>query len=74
MRRARPRGRYIAAAATDPCRWIGHWRRWHTLPRQKQAYFRHPWIADFRTDPATHNTMERFVANEEAPVDTDHQP
>ena len=44
------------------------------LPRQKQAYFRQPWIADFRTDPATHNTMERFVANEEAPVDTDHQP
>lgn len=44
------------------------------LPREKLAYFREPWIADFRTSPATHNTFERFVDNEEPPVRTDHQP
>ena len=46
----------------------------HSLPREKQAYFRQPWIADFRTSPATHNTTERFLDNDEAPVDTDHKP
>ena len=44
------------------------------LPRQKQAYFRQPWIADFRTQPATHNTIERFMNNDESPIDTDHHP
>ncbi|MCC7264600.1 MAG: phytanoyl-CoA dioxygenase family protein [Candidatus Latescibacteria bacterium] len=44
------------------------------LPREKQAYFRTPWVADFRTSPATINTIERFVANNEAPIDTNHQP
>ena len=24
--------------------------------------------------PATHNTEERFLANEEPPIDTDHSP
>ncbi|MBM3262683.1 MAG: phytanoyl-CoA dioxygenase family protein [candidate division Zixibacteria bacterium] len=58
-----------------------HWHRLtippevlKALPREKQAYFRQPWVADFRTDPATRNTMERFVAGEEPPVDTDHRP
>ena len=58
-----------------------HWHRLkippvvlHSLPREKQAYFRQPWIADFRTSPATHNTTERFLDNDEAPVDTDHKP
>jgi hypothetical protein len=44
------------------------------LPREKQAYFREPWVADFRTSPATKNTIDRFVGNEEPPVNTDHQP
>jgi hypothetical protein len=44
------------------------------LPREKQAYFREPWIADFRTDPATINTAERFLGNDERPVNTDHHP
>ena len=44
------------------------------LPREKQAYFREPWIADFRTGPATHNTIERFIEGDEAPVNTDHRP
>ncbi|MBI2503797.1 MAG: phytanoyl-CoA dioxygenase family protein [Candidatus Latescibacteria bacterium] len=44
------------------------------LPREKQAYFRAPWVADFRTSPATINTIERFVAKGEPPVDTVHQP
>ena len=44
------------------------------LPREKPAYFRPPWIADFRTSPATHNTVERFLEKDEAPVDTDNQP
>jgi len=58
-----------------------HWHRLKTppavidgLPRAKQAYFREPWIADFRTGPATHNSMERFLASEESPIDTNHQP
>ena len=58
-----------------------HWHRMNlpaevleSLPREKQAYFRPPWIADFRTKPATHNTIERFVANDEAMVSSDHQP
>ena len=44
------------------------------LPREKQAYFREPWIADFRTRPATYNTMERFINNDEPSVNTDHRP
>ena len=44
------------------------------LPRHKQAYFRDPWIADFRTSPATNNTAERFLEKGEAPIDTNHQP
>jgi hypothetical protein len=44
------------------------------LPREKQAYFREPWIADFRTGPATHNTIDRFVGNDEPTVNTDRQP
>ncbi|MBI1923030.1 hypothetical protein HYR99_02145, partial [Candidatus Poribacteria bacterium] len=58
-----------------------HWHRLTTppqviasLPREKQAYFREPWIADFRTGPATHNTIERFVNNDEPPVNTNHRP
>ena len=43
------------------------------LPREKQAYFREPWIADFRTRPATHNTIERFINNDEPSVNTDHR-
>jgi hypothetical protein len=45
-----------------------------SLPREKQAYFREPWIADFRTSPATHNTIERFLNNDEPPVNTDNEP
>ncbi|MBI1923640.1 phytanoyl-CoA dioxygenase family protein [Candidatus Poribacteria bacterium] len=45
-----------------------------SLPREKQAYFREPWIADFRTRPATHNTIERCVNNDELPVNTNHHP
>ena len=45
-----------------------------SLPREKQAYFRPPWIADFRTRPATHNTIERFLANDEEMVSVDHRP
>ena len=58
-----------------------HWHRLtlpvevlESLPREKQAYFRPPWIADFRTRPATHNTIERFVQNDEEMVSVDHQP
>ena len=58
-----------------------HWHRLHvpqevlqSLPREKQAYFREPWIADFRTKPATHNTMERFIENDEPTVRTEHEP
>ena len=58
-----------------------HWHRLKTppavidgLPRAKQAYFRETWVADFRTEPATHNTVERFLAGDEPPIDTDHEP
>ena len=58
-----------------------HWHRLtlpaavlESLPREKQAYFRPPWIADFRTRPATHNTIERFVGNDEEMVSVDHRP
>ena len=58
-----------------------HWHRLSippavlaALPRHKQAYFRDPWIADFRTSPATSNTLERFLEKGEAPIDTNHQP
>ena len=58
-----------------------HWHRLNippevlaALPREKQAYFREPWIADFRTSPATANTIERFVNNEETTINTDHRP
>jgi hypothetical protein len=58
-----------------------HWHRlkvpkvvMENLPRQRQAYFRQPWIADFRTSPATHNTVERFVDSDEAPIDTESRP
>ena len=58
-----------------------HWHRLtlpaevlESLPREKQAYFRPPWIADFRTRPATHNTIERFLENDEEMVSVDHQP
>ena len=58
-----------------------HWHRLtlpaevlESLPREKQAYFRPPWIADFRTKPATHNTIERFVGNDEEMVSVDHRP
>jgi hypothetical protein len=44
------------------------------LPREKQAYFRETWYADFRTDPATINTAERFMESGEAPVNTDTKP
>ncbi|HCV24162.1 MAG TPA: hypothetical protein DGN59_11945, partial [Candidatus Latescibacteria bacterium] len=58
-----------------------HWHRLKVtpevmsgLPREKQAYFREPWIADFRSSPATHNTFERFMEGGEPPVDTDNEP
>ncbi|MSS71876.1 MAG: hypothetical protein EXS64_10350 [Candidatus Latescibacteria bacterium] len=58
-----------------------HWHRLSTppevlaaLPREKQAYFREPWIADFRTKPATHNTIERFLDSDEPVIDTTHKP
>ncbi|MEM7532692.1 MAG: phytanoyl-CoA dioxygenase family protein [Chloroflexota bacterium] len=58
-----------------------HWHRLKVppavmagLPREKQAYFREPWVADFRTRPATINTMDRFVGNDESPVNTDNMP
>lgn len=58
-----------------------HWHRMMTppevlsgLPREKQAYFREPWIADFRTSPATINTAERFIGNNETTVDSDTTP
>jgi hypothetical protein len=47
-----------------------HWHRLRipkvvmdSLPREKQAYFREPWSADFSTKPATRNTIEHFVAS-----------
>ena len=44
------------------------------LPRSKQLYFREPWIADFRTDPPTHNTVHRFMSNDEPPINSDTRP
>jgi len=58
-----------------------HWHRLKVspevlsgLPREKQVYFREPWIADFRTQPATHNTAERFLNNDEPTVNADTKP
>jgi hypothetical protein len=58
-----------------------HWHRLRIppevlngLPREKQAYFREPWIADFRTSPATHNTIDRFIEKDEPPINTNHRP
>ena len=58
-----------------------HWHRLKTppeviagLPREKQVYFRETWIADFRTQPATINTAERFLGNDEPPVNSDTKP
>jgi hypothetical protein len=58
-----------------------HWHRLTLAPeiiaglsRERQAYFREPWIADFRTGPATINTIERFLEKGEAPINTEHQP
>ena len=31
-------------------------------------------LAGFRTGPATHNTIERFINNDEPPVNTNHKP
>jgi Phytanoyl-CoA dioxygenase (PhyH) len=44
------------------------------LPRHKQLFFRQPWIADFRTHPPTHNSVHRFMATDEPPIDTDTRP
>ena len=44
------------------------------LSREKQAYFRQPWILDFRSSPATPNTIDRWMANEESPIDVRHKP
>ena len=56
-----------------------HWHRLKTppeviagLPREKQAYFRAPWVADFLNQPVTYNTVERFVEGDDVPVNTDH--
>ena len=58
-----------------------HWHRLKTppeviagLPREKQVYFRDTWIADFRTKPATRNTAERFMGNDEPPISSDNEP
>ena len=40
------------------------------LSRQKQAYFREPWIADFSSDPVEHSTVEHFIAAGDTPVNT----
>ena len=76
-RRAAPRVAVLNAYA----HLATHWHRLtlpaevlESLPREKQAYFRPPWIADFRTRPATHNTIERFVQNDEEMVSVDHRP
>ena len=56
-----------------------HWHRLKTppavingLPREKQAYFRQPWITDFHTSPVVHNTMERFIDGDDDPVSSEH--
>jgi hypothetical protein len=41
------------------------------LPREKQAFFREPWMADFVTLPPKKNTIERFVSTGEAPINTE---
>jgi len=55
-----------------------HWHRLRTpsdviasLPREKQAYFRQPWIADFKTKPATRNTIDHFMQSNDPVVNTD---
>ncbi len=47
-----------------------HWHRLRVppevlddLPGEKQAYFREPWIADFRTRPATRNTVDHYLSS-----------
>ena len=47
---------------------------WGVVFPLRSLYFREPWIADFRTGPATHNTIDRFVGNDEPTVNTDRQP
>ena len=58
-----------------------HWHRLNvpvavlrSLPRERLAYFRYPWVADFRTPGAAINTAARFKALEgfEEVVDTSH--
>ena len=58
-----------------------HWHRLKVKPevmaglsRTHQAYFREPWVADFRTKPTTHNTVDRFLKNDEPPINTDTKP
>ena len=55
-----------------------HWHRLQVppevltgLPREKQAYFREPWMADFLTLPARKNIIERFVESGEPPISTE---
>ena len=45
-----------------------------SLPRSRQAYFREPWIADFRTNPATKNSIDRFITNDESPENSERRP
>ena len=41
------------------------------LPREKQAYFRQPWLLDFRDapGPVVTNTVEHYVQSEDSPLD-----
>ncbi|MDA0746714.1 MAG: phytanoyl-CoA dioxygenase family protein [bacterium] len=55
-----------------------HWHRLRvasevlgSLPREKQAYFREPWIADFRTKPATRNTVDHYVNSDDPMMRTE---
>ena len=55
-----------------------HWHRLQIppevlagLPREKQAYFREPWQADFLTQHAKKNTIERFLETGEPPINTE---
>jgi ectoine hydroxylase-related dioxygenase (phytanoyl-CoA dioxygenase family) len=41
------------------------------LPREKQAYFREPWVADFSVEPTRKNTPERYINSDIPPIDTD---
>ena len=34
-------------------------------------FFREPWIADFRTSPATKDSIDRFVTNDESPENSE---